>query len=61
MTQPDKLEEIFRLQAVLNKRIGVNLDHLSEEEKTKWVLNYTRAMNQEIAELIDSVPWKWWA
>ena len=61
MTQPDKLEEIFRLQGVLNKRIGVNLDHLSEEEKTKWVLNYTRAMSQEIAELIDSVPWKWWA
>ena len=61
MTQPDKLEEIFRLQAVLNKRIGVDLNHLSEEEKTKWVLNYTRAMTQEIAELIDSVPWKWWA
>ena len=60
MTQPDKLEEIFRLQAVLNKRIGVDLNHLSEEAKTKWVLNYTRAMTQEIAELIDSVPWKWW-
>ena len=61
MSTPDKLEEIFRLQGVLNKRIGVNLDHLSEEEKTKWVLNYTRAMTQEISELIDSVPWKWWA
>ena len=61
MTSPDKLEEIFRLQGVLNKRIGVDLDHLSEEEKTKWVLNYTRAMTQEISELIDSVPWKWWA
>lgn len=23
--------------------------------------NYTRAMQQEMAELIDSVPWKWWA
>ncbi|MDD5261534.1 MAG: dUTPase [Methylacidiphilales bacterium] len=61
MPQPDKFEEIFRLQSVLNKRIGVNLDHLSEEEKARWVLNYTRAMSQEIAELIDSVPWKWWA
>lgn len=57
----DKLEEIFCLQETLNKRIGVNLADLSEEEKTKWVLNYTRAMNQEIAELVDSVPWKWWA
>ena len=61
MSQPDKFEEIFRLQAVLNKRIGVNLDSLPEEEKAKWVLNYTRAMSQEMAELIDSVPWKWWA
>ncbi|MBI3192207.1 MAG: dUTP diphosphatase, partial [Pedosphaera parvula] len=24
-------------------------------------LNYSRAMTQEIAELTDSVPWKWWA
>lgn len=57
----DKLEEIFDLQDGLNKRIGVNTDEMSDEEKAKWVLNYTRAMQQEIAELIDSVPWKWWA
>jgi len=57
----DKLEEIFRMQDALNKRIGVNLPPASEEEKTKWILNYTRAMQQETAELIDSVPWKWWA
>ena len=57
----DKLEEIFRLQESLNKRIGVDTSSLSDEEKAKWILNYTRAMNQEIAELIDSVPWKWWA
>ena len=57
----DKLEEIFAQQETLNKRIGVNTDSLSDEEKAQWVLNYTRAMQQEIAELIDSVPWKWWA
>ena len=34
---------------------------MSEEEKTKWILNYCRAMTQEISELTDSVPWKWWA
>lgn len=61
MSTPDKLEEIFRLQDELNRRIGVDLSTLTEEEKTKWVLNYTRAMTQEIAELVDSVPWKWWA
>ena len=57
----DKLEEIFSLQDQLNKRIGVNTDAMSDEEQTKWVLNYVRAMQQELAELTDSVPWKWWA
>ena len=33
----------------------------SDEEKARWILNYTRALQQETAELIDSVPWKWWA
>lgn len=57
----DKLEEIFTLQAQLNRRIGVELENLTEAEKTRWVLNYTRALQQEMAELVDSVPWKWWA
>jgi len=34
---------------------------MSEADQTKWILNYCRAMTQEIAELTDSVPWKWWA
>ena len=57
----DKFEEIFRMQAALNERIGVTLPPPTDEEKAKWVLNYTRALQQETAELIDSVPWKWWA
>ncbi len=57
----DKFEEIFRMQDALNRRIGVALPPPGEEEKAKWILNYTRAMQQEIAELVDSVPWKWWA
>ena len=57
----DKLEEIFRMQDALNRRIGVSLPPPTDEEKAKWILNYTRAMQQETAELIDSVPWKWWA
>ena len=57
----DKLDTIFEMQDTLNQRIGVVTENLSEEEKTNWVLNYTRSMQQEIAELIDSVPWKWWA
>jgi dimeric dUTPase (all-alpha-NTP-PPase superfamily) len=57
----DKLEALFSMQEALNKRIGVVTEGMTEEQQTQWVLNYTRAMQQEIAELIDSVPWKWWA
>lgn len=61
MQNADQLRELFRMQAALNQRIGVNTDGMTEEEKAKWILNYTRAMSQELAELTDSVPWKWWA
>jgi len=59
--EEDKLEQIFEMQAALNKRIGVDTAGMTDEEKIKWVLNYTRALQQESAELVDSVPWKWWA
>ena len=61
MDAPDQLRELFRMQKSLNERIGVRTEGMSDEEKTKWLLNYCRAMSQEIAELTDSVPWKWWA
>ena len=57
----DKLEEIFSMQEALNRRIGVEMDEFSDQDKGKWILNYTRAMQQELAELVDSVPWNWWA
>jgi dimeric dUTPase (all-alpha-NTP-PPase superfamily) len=57
----DKFDQIFSMQEELNERIGVVTQDMDEEAKTKWVLNYSRAMQQELAELIDSVPWKWWA
>jgi len=57
----DKFQEIFSMQEALNARIGVHLRDLDEGDRTKWVLNYSRAMQQELAELVDSVPWKWWA
>jgi len=57
----DKLENIFDLQEQLNLRIGVDMETMNDEERAKWILNYVRAMQQELAELTDSVPWKWWA
>ncbi len=57
----DKLETMFNMQQSLNERIGVRTAGMDEAQQTQWVLNYSRAMSQELAELIDSVPWKWWA
>jgi len=57
----DMLQDLFDKQMALNHRIGVRPDEMDDEEKVKWILNYTRATSQELAELIDSVPWKWWA
>jgi dimeric dUTPase (all-alpha-NTP-PPase superfamily) len=59
--KPDKLDELFRLQRELNLRIGVDTAHMTEEQRQQWLLNYCRAISQEVAELTDCVPWKWWA
>ena len=61
MPEKDMLEHIFDMQAQLNRRIGVDTTALPEDQQKVWLLNYCRAMTQEIAELTDSVPWKWWA
>jgi dimeric dUTPase (all-alpha-NTP-PPase superfamily) len=61
MSSPDKFDRLFDMQNSLNLRIGMDAAKLTEEEQVKWVLNYCRAASQELAELTDSVPWKWWA
>lgn len=57
----DMMATMFAMQRDLNRRIGVDTDTMDEQAQIEWVLNYTRAMSQELAELTDSVPWKWWA
>lgn len=57
----DMLEELFKLQGELNRKIGIDTLSVPEQKKPEWILNYCRALSQEIAELTDSVPWKWWA
>ena len=61
MSDQDMLKEMFEKQYELNCRIGVDSQKLNEQEQQTWTLNYCRAMTQELAELTDSVPWKWWA
>jgi dimeric dUTPase (all-alpha-NTP-PPase superfamily) len=57
----DRLDEIFAMQAKLSARLGVHTEDLSERERIEWILKYSRALQQEISELVDSTPWKWWA
>jgi dimeric dUTPase (all-alpha-NTP-PPase superfamily) len=57
----DKLETMFAMQQELNRRIGQDTDAMTDDQRVEWVLNYSRALGQELAELVDSVPWKWWA
>ena len=61
MSEVDMLRQLWEKQEELNLKIGVDTSSLNEEQQTEWLLKYSRAMSQEIAELIDSVPWKWWA
>ncbi|MBP6874640.1 MAG: dUTPase [Candidatus Eisenbacteria bacterium] len=63
----DKLEEIFRRQAELNrftfqKNGLVDFDEIPRDRglQNLWVRNYALAMTQEISELVDSTNWKWW-
>jgi len=56
----DKLHQLFELQRTFNARIGVKPEEMSSEEKQRWLLQCSRAIVQETAELTDCVPWKWW-
>ncbi len=61
MPNSDMLEILFQMQGELNRRIGVDTENMPEDKQPEWILNYSRALSQELAELTDSVPWKWWA
>ena len=69
------LGEMFRLQDELNKRIGIDTADIGRMLRTApgdnaevlvplvatWTQKFTTAMQQELAELVDCVPWKWWS
>ncbi len=59
--QQDMLRQLFAKQTELNLLLGVDTATMTEADQIHWLLNYCRAMTQELAELTDSVPWKWWA
>ena len=50
----DKLLKMFQLQDELNKKINENWKEIRTKE------DFARATWIECAELVDSLPWKWW-
>lgn len=62
--EPSNLSEMFRLQYRLNKRIGADMIDIAavgdKEAIAQWTQKLATAMQQELAELVDCVPWKWW-
>ncbi len=59
------LDELFALQAELNRRIGFDAAALCKEfdplAAGKWLNNYLMAMANEIEELRNCTFWKHWA
>ncbi|MDD2480371.1 MAG: dUTPase [Victivallaceae bacterium] len=59
------LAEMFRLQAGLNENLDASMiavaDEFNERDIAQWTQDIAMAMHQELAELVDCVPWKWWA
>ena len=51
----DNLDMQEIISAVRNKEITVN------DLPNKWLLNYSKAMKEELYELDDELLWKWWS
>ena len=55
------LQDVFEKQKQLNKLIVPGLyKDLDEKKMTEWVIKLNLGMQQEQAELVDSLDWKWW-
>ena len=60
LKHPDKLEALFFLQKLLNRRVSVETERMTDAERQQWILNFCRVMIREVVELTDCVPWQWW-
>jgi len=58
------LNELFELQAELNKRIGYDTQALSQDfdplKAGRWMNDYIAAASNELEELRDCTYWKHW-
>ncbi len=58
------LDQLFRHQAELNRRIGFDPEalrrHFDPQVAGEWLNNYLAAMSNELEELRDCTYWKHW-
>lgn len=54
-----RLDTVFKRQKKFIKKF-FNVDNLSDLEKTKWTKEFVLCIQQELAELIEELPWKHW-
>lgn len=58
------LNELFRLQGELNRRVGMDTaamkDHFDSRVAGRWINDYLAAMSNELEELRDCTFWKHW-
>lgn len=57
---PDKLKEIFKMQAELDAYIREQHADKMPKGISEWVMKLTIAMESEIDEIRREVNWKWW-
>lgn len=61
--EKDKLEAILSLQDRLNKRVSVSFEDanvLPTAERVEWVDKMLKAISNEMEEIRNELPWKWW-
>ena len=56
----DKLDQIFDLQKQLNLRAGVDVSRMTGTQRQDWLLKFALATYQELAELTETLPYRWW-
>jgi dimeric dUTPase (all-alpha-NTP-PPase superfamily) len=57
------LKKMFDMQRELNNTIIDGFDDIPNDttEQMKWCLQFSRAMQDELQEFVNSFPWKWWS
>lgn len=63
MSQQNTLQDVFDEQIRLNTRIRTDVYDRADSDddyRKQCMIEFNLAMQQEQAELIDSLDWKWW-